>query len=41
MLKTAGSEVDDLDFGMERMPQQNILGFQVTVNDFALLEQNK
>lgn len=39
VFKTAGAKIDDLEFGMQRVPQKNILGLEITVNDLLLLQQ--
>ena len=41
MLKATGTKVDDLDFRMEGMRQQNVLGLQVAVNNLAALQEDQ
>jgi len=39
VFKAAGAKVDDLDFCVQRMAEQDVFGLQITVDDPVLLEQ--
>lgn len=41
VLETAGSEIYDLDFGMQRMAEENVLWFQIAVYDLLLFQDSK
>lgn len=39
--KTARAKVDDFDFGVERVTQQNVFWFKIAVNYLLLLQYNQ
>jgi len=41
MLKTTGAEVDDLDFRMQRMGEEDILGLEIAMYYFVLLQEDQ
>jgi hypothetical protein len=41
VFEAAGSKIDNLDLGVQRMRKQDVLGFQIAVNDPLSLQQNQ
>lgn len=41
VLVTAGTEIDDLDFRLSRMSQENVLRFEIAVDNFPALQKQQ